>query len=120
MPCHTKRRWNVAPVESPEALADKLTLNSWCCCTGFQYGGVLFLNDAFSEDGAQEYAIVHADTLEQFESITFGWMERDAIAASVRSMAECRDILPRLNSVNVTKDQIHRTAAEHAGCRLCA
>jgi hypothetical protein len=49
--------------------------HSWCLCTGFRVivDGVeiLALNDAFSEDGAQEFAILRNG--EQAESLTISW-----------------------------------------------
>ena len=59
---HDRRTWCVSPVETPEELAEKLTEHSWCICTGFEIQGYLFLNDATSEDGAQEYAVVRRPT----------------------------------------------------------
>ena len=74
---HKKRRWCVGPVENAEALAEKLTQHSWTLCTGFELLGYLFLNDATSEDGAQEYAVVRRPAEPgqpwiQVESVTFG------------------------------------------------
>src|ERR1700676_5567233 len=77
---HTKRRWGVGPVPSPEDLARKLTETTWTLCTGFYVEGHpndLFLNDATSEDGAGEFAVIKGglDAGEhiQIESITFSW-----------------------------------------------
>jgi hypothetical protein len=76
---HEHRRWTVAPVESPEELARKLTEITWCCCNGFSLGGYLFLNDATCPDGAQEYAIVKQVGRDgrpwQIESVTFSWCD---------------------------------------------
>lgn len=41
-----------------DLLAENLSSMTWCMCTGFELAGYLFLNIAFSEDGAQEYGIV--------------------------------------------------------------
>jgi hypothetical protein len=74
---HTTRVWSVDPVASAEELARKLTESTWCCCTGFSLGGYVWLNDATSPDGAQEYAIIKLCAGEvrpqQIESITFSW-----------------------------------------------
>jgi hypothetical protein len=51
-----------------EALAARLTAHCWTLCTGFEYAGLLFLNDAVGEDGAQEYAVIQDGR--QIESIT--------------------------------------------------
>lgn len=68
---HTKRVFCVATVATAEELAEKLTQHSWTLCTGFEYAGLLFLNDSFSEDGAAEFAVVRDGR--QVESITFSW-----------------------------------------------
>ena len=48
---HTERIWSVTPVTSQDELAEKLS-QSWCCCTGFELDGFLWLNDATGPDGA--------------------------------------------------------------------
>jgi hypothetical protein len=68
----------VHPIESAEALAEKLTGHSWCSCAGWSLGGYLFLNDQTSEDGAFEVAVVKPPAKPggqwwQVESVTFGW-----------------------------------------------
>ena len=58
---HTKRRWMVSVVDSPQTLAEMLTDRTWTLCSGFTVAGheeYLFLNDAFHADGAQEYAVL--------------------------------------------------------------
>src|SRR6266571_4231859 len=57
---HDKRRWYLSEVESPVALAEKLTRHTWTLCTGFYVRGFenyLFLNDATHEDGALEIGV---------------------------------------------------------------
>ena len=62
---------------------------TWTLCTGFalEHGGerYLFLNDSFSEDGAQEYAVLRCGR--QVESVTFGWCTYE------RAIEIIRDIL---------------------------
>ena len=75
---HKNRVWCVAPVVTAEELAEKLTQYTWCCCNGFELDGYLWLNDATSPDGAQEYAVVRKPTAadphySQVESITASW-----------------------------------------------
>lgn len=76
---HRRRRWQVSLVDSAEELTDKLTRFTWTPCTGFQVRGspYLFLNDATSPDGAQEWAIVlgEGEAFPQVESITFSWCQ---------------------------------------------
>ena len=72
---HTTRRWQVVDVRGADALADKLTDFTWTLCTTFRCDRVLFLNDSFSENGAQEYAVVRDGR--QIDSITFSCCTRD-------------------------------------------
>ena len=76
---HDNRRWVVTTVATAEELARKLTLHTWTCCTAFQLGGYLWLNDATSPDGAQEYSVLKLQgprgQPQQIESITFSWCE---------------------------------------------
>jgi hypothetical protein len=62
-------------VKNVGELAEKLTEHTWTLCQGFELLGYLFLNDALSEDGAQEYGIVKKDSERffQVESVTFDW-----------------------------------------------
>jgi nicotinamide riboside transporter PnuC len=78
---HIGRRHSVTVVDDISELAAKLTEHTWTLCTGFRCGGWLFLNDSFSEDGAQEYSVLRATpnadgTHDVCESVTFGWMSR--------------------------------------------
>lgn len=68
---NVKRIWGVVDIDTAEELAEKLTKCTWTLCSGFHYSGYLFLNDSFSEDGAQEYGIVKELTKKQVESVTF-------------------------------------------------
>jgi len=70
---HHARRYSLTVVSDPAALAQLLTKRTWCGCAAFQIGEYLLLNDSFSGDTAQEYAIVRVLDRRQIESITFGW-----------------------------------------------
>lgn len=118
---HTKRVYCVGPVASPEELAEKLTRHTWTRCTGFELGGYLFLNDSFSEDGAQDYAVLKKPTTPgslpcQVESITFGWCD----------YAQALDYMRRVLAGEY--DENGRTVPElsfqapesHGTCHLCA
>jgi len=76
---HKDRVWCVTAVESAEELARKRTEITWTCCTAFELGGYLWLNDATSADGGQEYAVVKKAGPNggpvQVESITFSWCD---------------------------------------------
>lgn len=75
---HTNRVWCVVAIATAEELADKLTQGTWCCCSGFELDGYLWLNDATCEDGGQEYTVIRKPTetdptYRQVESITASW-----------------------------------------------
>lgn len=72
---HTNRVHTVKGVNNILELTDYLANYTWCRCNGFEYKGYLFLNDATSEDGAQEYAIFKKGNPTQIESITFSWCD---------------------------------------------
>ncbi len=120
---HTKRRWMVSIVDSPQTLAEMLTKRTWTLCSGFAVAGYedyLFLNDAFHEDGAQEYAVltggVAAATHCQIESITFSWCEpaqareyiEDVLRGDYDNQLLVRDLVLHTESVR-----------DHDRCPLC-
>jgi hypothetical protein len=118
---HRKRRWSVDRVASAEELAGRLTGADWCLCTGFELQGYWFLNDAISEDSAQEYAVVKQRGPEgkslQVESITMSWCTyeealryiRQAIAGQFDSSAFASVVTPRVEPID-----------RHGRCPLCA
>ena len=122
---HNRRRWCVSPVTSAEELAEKLTQHTWTLCTGFvvaTHPQYLFLNDATSEDGAGEYAVVSGGLdgpHRQIESITFSWCSQDAALDYIRrtlageddasSFAHALDLAGKLD-----------VPTQHGRCRLCA
>lgn len=118
---HGKRRWCLATVPTPEALAQKLTGHTWTLCTAFSVEGhpdYLFLNDATSEDGAAEFGVVkraeggHV----QVKSVTFSWCSAGRALELIRQAlagefdAQAGRILQLLVE----------TSEEHRDCPLCA
>ena len=81
---HTKRQYNIAKVETVEELAEKLKATTWTLCTGFEHEGCLFLNDSFTEDSAQEYAVIKSGR--QVESITFSWCSQEEAQEAIRDV----------------------------------
>ena len=118
---HTRRVWCISPAVSDEELARQLIETTWCLCTGFELEGYLFLNDAFSEDSAQEYAIVkrHDDgrSFLQVESITVSWCDLPQMLHYVQAtlMGEY-DISDFVHEVSPCL----QTPEEHGRCPLCA
>ena len=118
---HRNRVWCVTSVRSAEELARKLTEITWTCCTAFELGGYLWLNDATSPDGGQEYAAVKKAGPNgrplQVESITFSWCDYptalDYVQRTLRGGDEgsdfAREVSPAL-----------QTPEEHGRCCHCA
>ena len=71
---HGNRRFGVYEVASVGELVENFTQHTWALCTAFSLENLLFLNDSFSEDSAQEYAVVRDGR--QIESLTVSWMSR--------------------------------------------
>jgi len=112
----SKRRFSVAPITSVEELADKLVNYTWCTCNGFDLGGMLFLNDSSSPDGAAEFGVVWHGR--QIESITFGWCK---LAQAEKLIRECVDGCydgSHLNMHRVTNTI--QSPKEHGRCGACA
>jgi hypothetical protein len=118
---HQNRVWCVTSVSSAEELAEKLTTVTWTCCTAFELGGYLWLNDATSLDGGQEYSVVkrvgpNGRPL-QVESITFSWCTTQQALEYIRWTLRgeddgndfAREVSPAL-----------QTPAEHGRCCHCA
>ena len=74
---HPNRTFQIKDMVSINELVDALMQYTWTLCTAFRLTvdeaapPLVFLNDSFSEDGAQEYAVVRDGR--QIESITFSW-----------------------------------------------
>jgi len=83
---HKNRIWQVKdlPIES---LATELQRCTWCCCSGFRAGGMLWLNDATSPDGAQEYAVIRESDGAQVESVTVSWCKPEELQAYIDQYA---------------------------------
>ena len=88
------RRWCVTDVSCAEHLAVALTGQTWCGCTGFRFGGYLWLNDATSPDGAQEFAVVRIRDHAQVESVTFGWVDATRGSRSSTRSSPGWDVTP--------------------------
>lgn len=83
---HKTRVWQVREV-TPEELVDLLVNRTQTCCAGFRCAGYLYLNDSFSEDGAQEYGVIKEATGQQVESITFSWCSKEKASEYIRQIS---------------------------------
>ena len=113
-----KRRYTVRAVETAGELAAMLSDGrTWTLCTGFAYGGALFLNDSSSEDGAGEWAVLTLDGV-QVESVTFGWMSVDE---AERFLVDTLPGVMASPPIREPKAPRIQSYGEHSGtCRLCA
>jgi hypothetical protein len=115
---HKKRIFSVAPVETAEELADKLTKYSWCLCNGFKLGELLFLNDSTSEDGAQEFGVVIDTDRKQIESITFGWCTTEKALEYIKELQQSLED-KTYDAFTLIHNKIE-DSAKHERCSYCA
>jgi hypothetical protein len=123
---HNKRRWCLSIVETAEELAEKLTQHTWTLCTAFSVRGhedVVFLNDATSENGAQEYAVMLWCTFiegqrtgVQIESVTFSWCSQAEALEIIRPLLTHEDD----SVIAVEVYPVIQTPEQHGRCHLCA
>ena len=124
---HKDRVFNIKTCSADEMIADFQHTRSWTLCSGWQVGDTLYLNDAFSEDGAQDCLLdgravvrVNADTAVQFDSVTFGSLrvELDRIEAYIRETRNCDLTSSEWKDGWRTPVQVHDRHGHN--CPLCA
>ena len=119
---HANRRFSVATVDEAAELAEMLHERSWCLCQGFRHRGYLLLNDATSEDGAQEFAAYKEcedGLVLQVESLTISWMDREEIDRCIKDLAEGNfDHVAKLLRSQPERLEL-QTPEEHGTCRFC-
>lgn len=108
---HDTRVYSVRVVSSAEELAELLTEFAWTLCTGFEYSGLVVLNDSFSEDGAQEWAVFRHS--QRVESVTFSWCSKERALEILHALLAGAGAEP-LGSLPRTEP-----AAQHGHCHLC-
>jgi len=82
---HSRRVYQVSTFASIEAMVAELTrVSTWTLCSAFEAEGLTLFNDAFSENGAQEYAVFRGD--EQIESLTVSWMTEERLSKLLREL----------------------------------
>lgn len=83
---HHQRVYGVARLPTLAAIVDELTrVSTWTLCSAFEAEGLTLFNDAFSENGAQEYAVFRGD--QQVESLTVSWMTPAELLEILREVA---------------------------------
>lgn len=115
---HRNRRWMVTDMVDATDLGEELTRVQWTLCTGFRCNGLLWLNDSFSEDSIQEYAVVRESDMAQIESITVGWCDPVKVADYQQQFE--RGVVGPWPMGNVNRWQIE-TPEEHSRvyCERC-
>ena len=121
---HDYRTFRVKRYTDVDEMAKDLTGRTMTLCTGFEFDGLLYLNDSFSEDGAQEYAVVLPVGEErkagiQVESITFGWL-RGAPEKAVEYIRDCSRYVkhPDMAPISVPITEL-RLEHPDGSCNLC-
>lgn len=111
-------------------LTEKLTQYTWTLCTAFDirwpgHGRLILANDAFSEDGALEWAVLMVESdlggelqCVQIESLTGSWMKPDGMENALRRcFAESRG--PREDLAMAEPVTLKVATGSHI-CQLCA
>jgi hypothetical protein len=115
---HHRRRYQVRDIPTDEELATELQRCTWGGCTGFRRAGYLWLNDAFSEDGAQEYAVIREADWQQVESVTVSWCSGQELLDLILTMDELADA-QAWSSPNMPRREQIETPKQHGHCWLC-
>ena len=119
MVMHQRRCWGVTR-KTREELAELLTSMTWTLCSAFQTeGGSVWANDATSEDGAAEYALLRFidGQWQQVESITASWCSRERMLlyAEQADRGEFDALDYRFGAVECSRLQF-----DHKACPNCA
>jgi hypothetical protein len=112
---HTNRIFCVEEIPDIETLANQLFHYTWTGCTGYQLDEYLFLNDSFSPDGAQEFAVFRKSDGKfiQIESITiFSWSFSENHLEDVLTQAMQSQLSIGSYELQLEDAEIHR-------CHLC-
>jgi hypothetical protein len=112
---HQRRGFAVKTYDDLDQLVEDLyKCTSWTSCTGFRWNGLLFLNDSFGPDGAQEYGVVRESDMKQIESLTVSWMKPEEFKEFVLKMAT----VDWSHVYGVVRNKIEPCEGHH--CHLCA
>ena len=110
---HKQRTFCVTPVADLSTLVAKLTAHTWTTCTGFLWDNLLLLNDSFSENGAQEYAVFR--DAREIESLTVSWMQPAQLTATLTTLNSS----PAPGNYGPLRNPLE-TPAQHGRCPACA
>lgn len=120
---HSTRTHRVSDVAELRELAEKLATRVWPLCTGFRHGWLLLLNDATSEDGAQEYAVFHEGSGRQIESLTCAYTDSEKLVETIQEILAGKNEIAQKALALGDADQGKRPKldknVQHT-CRFCA
>jgi hypothetical protein len=113
---HHDRIYGVTEVPDVKTLANQLFHYTWTGCTGYQLCQYLFLNDSFSEDSKQEFAVFRITELD--------YIKIKSITISCRNFTE-HHLEMALNAameskLNMGMYGLKLESAEEHQCDLCA
>lgn len=118
---HTTRAFAIRDILSRDellALAAKLTGGqTYVLCSAWRYEGLLLLNDATSEDGALELAIVRESDGFMLESLTASWMKCESFVEIIDGLVARRDTAQGYGASGWQR-RTHPTTG--ASCSYCA
>ena len=112
---HTNRVFGVKTILDIKTLANEMYHYTWTGCTGYRLSEYLFLNDSFSPDGAQEFAVyrISDGKFIQIESITiFSWSFSENHLEDVLTQAMQSQLNMGVYKLQIEDAEIHR-------CNLC-
>ena len=112
---HTDRVFCMKEVSDIETLANQLFHYTWTGCTGCRLDDYLFLNDSFSPDGAQEFAVFrkYDGKFNQIESITIvNWRFSENHLEDVLTQAMQSQLNMGVYKLQIEDAEIHK-------CHLC-
>lgn len=108
---HHHRKFGVVSIENLDELVTKLIEQTWTLCTGFVHQGLLLLNDSFSENGAQEYAVYKEDR--QIDSLTVSWMTGERLRNVMT------ELLHQEADERLPIEELQTEPASEHSCGLC-
>ena len=107
---HNDRIFGVEQISNIESLAHILFHYTWANCAGYLLERYLFLNDSFSPDGAQEYAVFRFsdDQFIQIESITVSWCHSAELLEALLSRAMQSQMCMKLQQLHLEDAATHQ------------
>lgn len=119
---HKDRKHSYKVYTDVDELVRDLKEKSWCGCQGFVYGRLVLRNDQTSGDGIFEANIardVGDGKIEEFESWTIDWMERDALRGYILKEVSPEGGAPGVPLTLPERWPAHGYGTGSGPCHLC-